>query len=216
MPEEDGPVELHEPARLRDRSSCKKDRDRERLSRSKRRRGDRLMHGSNRDDGGEESTEESVNDDEDDEDDDGAGPVRMLPQSNPSSFISMSNNHHQPRKSFPPAKVFRPAPPWKAADEMIGVSVPRKARSGMYMEDDFCVYIWTSFPIYYLFRMLNLFIRLCFQPLRRGPMNAGFRAVQSPASRYTGKPPLLLSDRVFLRPRHHRRLQSLHLRLMFP
>lgn len=140
-PEEDGPVELHEPARLRDRSSCKKDRDRERLSRSKRRRGDRLMHGSNRDDGGEESTEESVNDDEDDEDDDGAGPVRMLPQSNPSSFISMSNNHHQPRKSFPPAKVFRPAPPWKAADEMIGVSVPRKARSASTKRSHEC---WVS------------------------------------------------------------------------
>lgn len=139
--EEDGPVEMQEPARLRDRGTGKKDRDhhrerdrerdrdrereRDRLGRSsKRRRGDRMMHSSNREDG-EDSTEESVNDEEDDEDDDGAGggSVRMLPL-NPSS---LSSNH---RKSFPPAKVFRPPPTLKSADEMIGVSVPRKARSG--------------------------------------------------------------------------------------
>ncbi|GLT78490.1 hypothetical protein SLA2020_500230 [Shorea laevis] len=170
-PEDDGPVELQETVRLRDRGSGKKDRDRDRerererdrererererdrdrdrdrerdrdrLSRtSKRRRADRLI--SNREDGVEDSSEESVNDDEDDDDDDGGGggsSVRMLPP-NAGSLSSSSLNHHhhqQPhhhRKSFPPpAKVFRATPPvtspWKSADEMIGVSVPRKARS---------------------------------------------------------------------------------------
>ncbi|XP_021290146.1 protein TIME FOR COFFEE isoform X3 [Herrania umbratica] len=181
-PEDDGPVELQETARLRDR---KKDRDRERerererdrdrererererdrLSRtSKRRRGDRLI--SNREDGGDDSSEESVNDEEDDDDEEGGGTggggsVRMLPPNNAGS-LSMSNHHphhhhqqqqhqqhqqqqqNQHRKSFPPpVKVIRTTPPagttmtsatttsctWKAGDEMIGVSVPRKARS---------------------------------------------------------------------------------------
>ncbi|CAA2967309.1 Hypothetical predicted protein [Olea europaea subsp. europaea] len=56
-------------------------------------------------------------------------------QHNISSNNNISNNHHlQHRKSFPPAsssasKVFKVTPVWKAGDEMIGVSVPRKARS---------------------------------------------------------------------------------------
>lgn len=91
-----------------------------------------MLH--SREDGGEESSEESVNDEEDDEDDDGAASVRMLPPNPPpllTSAVAMSNH----RKSFPPpAKVFRTAPTWKAADEMIGVSVPRKARSGRTVE----------------------------------------------------------------------------------
>lgn len=148
-PEEDGAMELQEPTRLRDRGgSGKKDRDRERererdrLGRSKKRRGDRLMH-SSREDGGEDTSEESINDEDDDDDDDGsnaaAGPsasVRMLPL-NPSSL----SNHH--RKSFPPAKLFRPTPPpaLKAADEMIGFSVPRKARSASTKRSHEC---WAS------------------------------------------------------------------------
>ncbi|CAI8586391.1 unnamed protein product [Vicia faba] len=144
-PDEDGGIEMQEPTRLRDRGSGKKDRDRERererdrLGRNKRRRGDRLMHGV-REDGGEDTSEESINDEEDDDDEDGGGgggggsggSVRMLPL-NPSTLSSSSSltNHNHHRKSFPPAKVFRPTPPltWKAADEMIGFSVPRKARS---------------------------------------------------------------------------------------
>ncbi|KAL0857071.1 hypothetical protein Bca101_062225 [Brassica carinata] len=155
-PEEEGAVELPEAARLRDRGgSGKKERDRERdrdrererererdrlNSRSKRRRGERMMvvH-----DGGgvDESSEESVNDDEE-YDDGGASSLKMLPPANnnisAASFSpSLSNHHHHhQRKNFPPtSKNFRsppsPAPPvsWKAADEMIGVSVPRKARS---------------------------------------------------------------------------------------
>ncbi|KAJ8547373.1 hypothetical protein K7X08_010959 [Anisodus acutangulus] len=78
--------------------------------------------------------------------------TRLLPP-NPTvaaSMVSISNHHHHhhhsnnnhhhvhPRKSFPPnsgggggSKVFRTtaAPVWKPGDEMIGVSVPRKARS---------------------------------------------------------------------------------------
>lgn len=106
--------------------------------------------GSNRDDG-DDTSEESVND-EDEEDDDEAGNgggLRMLPPppANPSTAsTAVTSNHHNHnhnphpqqlhhRKSFPPSanKVFRaaaaPPPAWKAADEMIGVSVPRKARS---------------------------------------------------------------------------------------
>lgn len=144
-------MEFTETARLRDRSggNTKKDRDRERErkrdrlnSRSKRRRGERLMMiQGNIDDGGgdddDDTSEESVNDDE--EYDDG-GAMKMLPP-------TLTNHHHQ-RKSFPQTKVFRsspsPTPPpasspivssWKAADEMIGVSVPRKARSGREVEN---------------------------------------------------------------------------------
>ncbi|XP_031398035.1 protein TIME FOR COFFEE [Punica granatum] len=152
-PEEDGPVELPETARLRDRGGSGKkerdrdrdrdrerDRDRDRLSRSKRRRADRLMHGSNREDGGDDSSEESVNDEEDDDDDGGAGGsghMRVLPPppTGPPPSLSSSLSNQNSRRSFPPpataaaAKVFRPVAPWKPADEMIGVSVPRKARS---------------------------------------------------------------------------------------
>ena len=131
--EEDGPVEMHESTRLRDRG-VKKDRDRDRSSRSKR-RGDRLIHGSNREDGGEDSSEESVNDEEDDDCDDdgggGGGAVRMLP---PNPLISSSlSNQQQQRKSFPPSgadKVFRTVQGWKPADGLNCFSVPRKARSG--------------------------------------------------------------------------------------
>ncbi|XP_039066871.1 protein TIME FOR COFFEE-like isoform X2 [Hibiscus syriacus] len=163
-PEDDGPVELQETTRLRDR---KKDRDRERererdrerdmererererdrLSRaSKRRRGDSLI--SNREDGADESSEESVNDDEDDDELEGGGTiagggsVRMIPPNNVAGSLSIHHQQqHQHRKSFPvPVKVIRTTGPsmtttttttstWKAADEMIGVSVPRKARS---------------------------------------------------------------------------------------
>ncbi|XP_024967030.1 protein TIME FOR COFFEE isoform X2 [Cynara cardunculus var. scolymus] len=130
-----------------------RERERERSSRSKRRRENRMMihhvtTGINRDDG-DDTSEESVND-EDEEDDDDAGNgggLRMLPPppANPTTATAaMTSNHHNHnphpqqlhhRKSFPPSanKVFRaaaaPPPAWKAADEMIGVSVPRKARS---------------------------------------------------------------------------------------
>ncbi|KAM0071129.1 putative protein time for coffee [Helianthus debilis subsp. tardiflorus] len=152
-PDEDGVVEMQEPGRLRDRGVVKKDnnrerdrdRERERSSRSKRRRENRMMihhttTGSNRDD----TTSESVNEEEEEDDDAGnGGGLRMLHP--PSVSTSNHHNHNSSsshtqqihlRKSFPPSanKVLRAAPPapppaWKAADEMIGVSVPRKARS---------------------------------------------------------------------------------------
>ncbi|XP_018680699.2 protein TIME FOR COFFEE isoform X1 [Musa acuminata AAA Group] len=134
-PEEDGRMEMPETSRLRDRGA-KKDRDRDRSSRSKRRRGERTLHGSNRDrDEADESSEESIDQDEDDEDEDLSVPVRLQPSS--PSLVNQAaasspqhnhqiNHHHQqqlPRKSFPP-KVVK----WKP-DEMIGFTVPRKARS---------------------------------------------------------------------------------------
>ncbi|URE05222.1 Protein TIME FOR [Musa troglodytarum] len=132
-PEKDGRMEMPETSRLRDRG-VKKDRDRDRSGRSKRRRGDRLLLGSNRDrDDAEESSEESIDQDEDDEDEDLSVPVRLPPSSPPllnplvASSPQQNNHHHQhqqlSRKTFPP-KVVK----WKA-DEMIGFTVPRKARS---------------------------------------------------------------------------------------
>ncbi|KAF2610640.1 hypothetical protein F2Q70_00010298, partial [Brassica cretica] len=133
-----GPVELPEAARLRDRTKKERDRERDRErehrerdrlhSRSKRRRGERLIMVH---DGGDESSEESVNDDEEYDD------VKTIPPAN-NIFSSPLSNHHHQRKNFPPpSKNFRsppspalPVPSWKAAaDEMIGVAVPRKARS---------------------------------------------------------------------------------------
>lgn len=156
-------MELPETVRLRDRGGSGKkerdrdrdrerDRDRDRLSRSKRRRADRLMHGSNREGGGDESSEESVNDDEEEDDDVGdggstvgSGNLRVLPPlpTGAAPSLSSSLSNHSSRRSFPPAatataaKVFRPVAPWKPADEMIGVSVPRKARSGIAVGERF-------------------------------------------------------------------------------
>ncbi|KAL5054016.1 hypothetical protein RYX36_034698 [Vicia faba] len=105
------------------------------------------MHGV-RENGREDTSEESINDDEDGGGGGGGsgGSVRMLPL-NPSTIYSSSSltNHH--RKSFPLANVFRPTPPltWKAADEMIGVSVPRKARSG---ETDRCCAVMDNLSVH--------------------------------------------------------------------
>ncbi|XP_073115985.1 protein TIME FOR COFFEE-like isoform X2 [Elaeis guineensis] len=135
-PEDDGGMEMAETTRLRDRGS-KKDRDRDRSSRSKRRRGERMLHGSNRDEG-DDSSEESVEEEEEDEEDDVSAAVRLPPPPPPppnpvSSSSSLPQSNHQlqqqlNRKSFP-TKLTRTPPAWKA-DEMIGFSVPRKARSG--------------------------------------------------------------------------------------
>ncbi|KAK4773198.1 hypothetical protein SAY87_028217 [Trapa incisa] len=148
-PEEDGSAELPE-VRLRDRSGSgrkernrdrDRDRDRDRLSQSKRLRADTLMHGSNRDDDDDddESFEESVNH-EDEEEDDGGGGVGGGSagtghlRASAASSLSSSLLNNSSRRSFPPAsttasKQFKPLAPWKVADEIIGVPVPRKARS---------------------------------------------------------------------------------------
>ncbi|PKA58247.1 Protein time for coffee [Apostasia shenzhenica] len=140
-PEEDGATETQEAARLRDRGS-KKDRDRDRSTRSKRRRGDRMVHGSHREEG-EDSSEESVDDEEDDEEDDASVAVRLpaLPAANMAPSASMMQSHHV-RKGFP-AKPARPpgTGSWKVVEEMIGAPIPRKARSSSVKRSPEC---WVS------------------------------------------------------------------------
>ncbi|KAM0950381.1 putative protein time for coffee [Dioscorea sansibarensis] len=136
-PEEDGAIDMQETGRLRERGS-KKDRDRDRLSRNKRRRGDRMMHGSNREDGADTS-DGSLDEDEDEEEDE-APTVRLPPSASsiPASSSSLPPSNHL-RKSFP-AKVVRAPAVWKT-DEMIGVPIPRKARSGTAKRSHDC---WAS------------------------------------------------------------------------
>jgi hypothetical protein len=107
---------VQESARLRDRGGSKRERDRELLSRNKRSRrrgggggggGDRSVQGSNKEEG-EETTEESIGYEDGYEIEDGEV-SRLRP---PLGAV----------KQVPGSRV--------AADEMIGVSVPRKARSG--------------------------------------------------------------------------------------
>ncbi|XP_010527710.1 PREDICTED: protein TIME FOR COFFEE-like isoform X2 [Tarenaya hassleriana] len=112
-----GDREAQEGVTLRDRPE-KKERDRESLNRSKRRRSDRFVV-KNEIDAEEDSSDESL----DDED-------------IPISHNSASSQPNHLRKSFPPARVPRHAmaktgmdPSLQAADDMIGVPVPRKARS---------------------------------------------------------------------------------------
>lgn len=173
-------MEIQDGTRLRerDRGSGKKDRDR--FGRSKRRRGDRLMMMQSSREDGEDTSDESINDedDEDEEDNNNGSSLRML-QLNPSSSLTSSSslsNHH--RKSFPPpAKTFRPVPPttWKAADEMIGVSVPRKARSGVYTLLSSNSHSFSFNPIFFL--SFPHFFCFSLQYRLRGRMNAGLQAV---------------------------------------
>ncbi|KAK7345894.1 hypothetical protein VNO77_16509 [Canavalia gladiata] len=108
---EEGAGELRDAASKRGRN---RDRDRDLASRSKRRRGSNSLR-----DGGELSTEESVgNEQDDDVQDVGVSKIRS---SNTTSFASDQNH----RRSFTPARP----PPFKITEEMIGVTVPRKARS---------------------------------------------------------------------------------------
>ncbi|KAL3648949.1 hypothetical protein CASFOL_005352 [Castilleja foliolosa] len=99
-PDEDGGVELQESVRLRER--VKKDRDRERerdrerdrdlrerSSRSKRRRAERLASG------GDETSEESVNYEEDDEDEEIAGGSVVAARFSSPAMGSISNHQHQ-------------------------------------------------------------------------------------------------------------------------
>ncbi|KAJ6709033.1 PROTEIN TIME FOR COFFEE [Salix koriyanagi] len=109
-PEEDGQIEFQETARLRERGGGKRERDRELSSRNKRSRrgggGDRLVQESNKEEG-EETTEESTGYEDEYEIEDG-GVSRLRP----------------PPRALKQVSGFR-----VPADEMIGVSVPRKARS---------------------------------------------------------------------------------------
>ncbi|ESW16633.1 hypothetical protein PHAVU_007G172500 [Phaseolus vulgaris] len=102
---EEGAVELREGVNKRGRN---RDRDRDSVNRSKRRRGSHSQ-----------STEESVGNEDDDVLDVGVSKIRS--PSNPTSFSSDQNH----RRVFTPSKP----PPFKITEEMIGVTVPRKARS---------------------------------------------------------------------------------------
>uniref|UniRef100_A0A803N0Z6 Time for coffee n=1 Tax=Chenopodium quinoa TaxID=63459 RepID=A0A803N0Z6_CHEQI len=68
-------------------------------------------------------------------------PVRYVPPSNPVPISSTSgaSTLTSHRKSFPPPS--RVLPTWKAPDEMIGVSIPRKARSASTKRGHDC---WSS------------------------------------------------------------------------
>lgn len=109
---EEGAVELREALSKRVRN---RDRDKDSSNKSKRRRSSH----SHRDEG-EQSTEESVGNELDDVVRD-AGVSRIR---SPNTTPLVSDHNH--RRSFTPGKP----PPFKITDEMIGVAVPRKARSG--------------------------------------------------------------------------------------
>ncbi|KAA0064078.1 protein TIME FOR COFFEE isoform X1 [Cucumis melo var. makuwa] len=124
LPEE-GQVELQETVRLRDRGG-KRERDREFVSRSKRRReGGNREEEMEEEEGGDTSAEDIVADgDSDGVEDGGVGVSRILSSTTTASSVS---NQNQKRNSLPPRVVKQQ---WKVADDaMIGVPVPRKARS---------------------------------------------------------------------------------------
>ncbi|KAL9232860.1 hypothetical protein vseg_007923 [Gypsophila vaccaria] len=153
--------EMRDRDRDRDREHDRdrdRDRDRERLSRSKRRRRDKYIRedgvgggggggGGGNNSGVDDSSEESVNH-EDDEDEDSSYHHHQhqhhLPPTNPvpisAAVASTTLTSH--RKSYPPpSKVYKVTPSWKAPDEMIGVSIPRKARSASTKRSHEC---WSS------------------------------------------------------------------------
>lgn len=130
--EDEGQVELLEAVRLRERGSKReRERDRDFSNRKKRRGGEGFVQSGN--EAGEEISDESLEDDEEyEEDDKAAWVIPSIAASSPST--SSQNN----RKVFSPVgvaattteKVGRQNPAWKVTEEMIGVPVPRKARSG--------------------------------------------------------------------------------------
>lgn len=116
-------MELQDTVRLRERPSKRNTDRRDMLNRNKKR-------GSfNRDDG-EESTEDRVENDEEDYEVDDAGlPNRML-SPNTAGSSSSPLNYSRHRRNYLPMRVTKQATSLKVLDEMIGVAVPRKARSG--------------------------------------------------------------------------------------
>lgn len=122
---------LQDAVRLRDRAK-KRDRDRERererdrefSNHHKRRRGDSLTVGE------EERSEESVAADEEDFVIEERRVAHAISHSS-TSLSSSSLSNQNSRKSLPPTRLpVKQAPALKAADELIGALVPRKARSG--------------------------------------------------------------------------------------
>ncbi|KDO68716.1 hypothetical protein CISIN_1g000754mg [Citrus sinensis] len=128
--EEDSQMVLQDTVRLRDRAK-KRDRDRERererdrefSNHHKRRRGDSLTVGE------EERSEESVPADEEDFVIEERRVAHAISHNN-TSLSSSSLSNQNSRKSLPPTRLpVKQAPALKAADELIGALVPRKARS---------------------------------------------------------------------------------------
>lgn len=128
--EEDSQMVLQDTVRLRDRAK-KRDRDRERererdrefSNHHKRRRGDSLAVGE------EERTEESVAADEEDFVIEERRVAHAISH-NTTSLSSSSLSNQNSRKVLPPTRLpVKQAPALKAADELIGALVPRKARS---------------------------------------------------------------------------------------
>lgn len=111
--EEGAVVQVREASSKKGRN---REKDRDSSSRSKRRRGSH----SHREEG-EPSTEDSVGNEQDDDVRD-AGISRIR-----SSSSASDKSHH--RRNFTAAKPPPPRPPFKVVDEVIGVVVPRKARS---------------------------------------------------------------------------------------
>ncbi|KAL2323543.1 hypothetical protein Fmac_027922 [Flemingia macrophylla] len=105
---EEGAVELREGASKRGRN---RDKDRDSANRSKRRRGSHSQ-----------STEESVGNEHDDFDDVVDATVSKIRSPNNTASFAADQNA---RRCFTPPKP----PPFNITEEMIGVTVPRKARS---------------------------------------------------------------------------------------
>lgn len=170
--------------------------------------------------------------------------TRLLPPPNPAPATmggsSISNHHHhhhnnnqnnhhhiQPRKNYPPnvgGKVYRAsAPVWKTGDEMIGVPVPRKARSGTFL--NLFLYCFSSLLFYLKISRLILFLSFgVFQHLQRGRM-IGFlgvvvvvvTVVLLPETKFISKCHQLhwRDNRTFRLLHHRRQFLYLHLLLMF-
>uniref|UniRef100_A0A453B8M5 Protein TIME FOR COFFEE n=1 Tax=Aegilops tauschii subsp. strangulata TaxID=200361 RepID=A0A453B8M5_AEGTS len=122
--------------------------------RSERRRGERLMLNGNGRDDGDDTSDDSLGDDDDDADEELAASAPRFPpvqrrspstapppsppqpgaahhHSSSSSGGGYNNHHHHGQQQMHRRGGSNPKGPivWKAADEMIGVPVPRKARS---------------------------------------------------------------------------------------
>ncbi|KAG0455578.1 hypothetical protein HPP92_024870 [Vanilla planifolia] len=129
-PEEDGQTEMQETGRPRDRG-IKKDRDYDRSSHSKRRRGERMVHGDHpeeRDDSLEDSDEEENEGVEED-----AVATVLLPPlllSNSATPDFAAQGHHLRRGLAAKSARSPGMGTWKVAEDMIGAPIPRKARSG--------------------------------------------------------------------------------------
>lgn len=169
-------MELQDTVRLRERPN-KRNRDRgDVLNRNKRRRGS-----FNKDDG-EESTEESVENDEEDYEVDDAGLTnRMLSPStagSPSSPLNYSGH----RRNYLPMRVAKQAMPLKVSDEIIGVVVPRKARSGTVVWLFFFFLLSVEFFIGGICFKLLLCFFVFLQLLQNGPMIMGLPAAAAAES----------------------------------